>query len=422
MSSLAQTILEEPKSMKQHLFETKEQSDCTFIVGKENGQIVKGHKAILSAASPVLLNKLKAAEGDQPKVTLSDIEPEVFQSMLKYIYLDAVDFNSETVYDLAAAAKTYQTPGLLKACLDYIGANLKTQNVLRAYSLALHSSESDELKEKCEETMKTNTKAVLSDSSFEEACPDVVVAIFSMEYLDIDSELDLLYAADRYAKHIPKCDTADGDNLAVRKILKKIRFLSLTPEEFEKGRATTTVLPKSDACAILANVSYDKSEVPMPSGYSLRKDPRKKKNIIPIELFPLSTIKFKLRVPDIENFINNDEKAWSSTFKLQNLNWRVSMGTKNTDSIKRMAIFVYCNWESDSDTWSCKANVKIELASPDKENVCKGEFTKLFKKDNNWGFDSFIEVFKLLDPNNRYIEDGAITFIVRIEADEPQGL
>ncbi|KAL0868238.1 hypothetical protein ABMA27_007771 [Loxostege sticticalis] len=380
-----------------------------------NAQRVAAHKAIVSVASPVLRDKLKAARGDQPKVTLADIDPEVFQMMLKYIYIDSVDFDSNTVYELATAAKAYQMPHLLKACFDHIDANLTTKNVLQAYSLAFNYSESAELKKKCEEFIETNTKTVLSDSSFEEACLDVVVSVFSLEHLDVDSELDLLTAADRYAQHVSKCEDADGGTLGVRGILEKIRFLSLTPEEFAKGRATTTVLSASDACAILANIVYDKSGVPMPSGFSMRKDPRKKMNVTAIE--PLPEIKFHFPVLDVANLIHKNEKAWSSIFKVHNLKWRIGVQTESRESVKYLGIYAYKIREDVSDTWSCNAEVEFSLLRVDKGEPIHFNFKQLFTKDSpNWGKDKFVEASKLLDPANHYInKDGAITILISIK-------
>ncbi|XP_063834440.1 BTB/POZ domain-containing protein 2-like [Ostrinia nubilalis] len=226
------------KSRLKHLFETKVLSDCSFMVGKINAQLVLGHRVIISAASPVLEDKLKAA-GTNPKVTLTDVDPEIFQLMLKDIYTDSVDVNSETAFDLATAAMAYQMPHLLNACLEYITANLTTKNVLQAYGLVLHLNDI-ELKKKCEELIKTKTKEVLADSSFEEACLDVVVAVFSLESLDVESELDLLNAADRYAKHITKCTNVNSETLDIQTEFKLLRadkgqpFSKLMHYEFSK--------------------------------------------------------------------------------------------------------------------------------------------------------------------------------------------
>lgn len=45
-----------------------------------------------------------------------------------------------------------------------------------------------------------NTKDVLNDSSFEEAELNTVITVFSLDHLNVDSELDLFEAAVRYSK------------------------------------------------------------------------------------------------------------------------------------------------------------------------------------------------------------------------------
>ncbi|XP_063824496.1 BTB/POZ domain-containing protein 3-like [Ostrinia nubilalis] len=404
------------KSRLKHLFDTKVLADCTLLVGKEK-QPVTGHKIILSAASSVLHQKLETDGADQPKVTLPDVEPEIFQSMLKYIYLDSLDGTGNTVFGLAAAAKAYQMPHLLKKCCEYISQNLTVKNVLQAYSFANDSNDAEDLKKKCETMMRTETKAVLADSSFEEACLDVVVALFSQEVLEIDSELDLLEAADRYAKHISKCDYANKD-LSIRSILEKIRFLSLTPEEFEKGRASTTILASSEACAILANIASDKTTVPFPEGFSLRRDPRTTSNVSIIKLMP--EVKFQFKVDDFENLANKMGKAWSSKCKLQNLKWKIGIEFLVEDSVKYLGIYAYSIWESETEKKSLKPEIEFTLVSTQNEKpMFSKKFTQTYSSESpNWGYKKFIEVSKLLDPTEHYIVDGGITFQVYIKVDE----
>lgn len=47
--------------------------------------------------------------------------------------------------------------------------------------------------------IKTKTKEVLNADSFEDARLDTVIAVFSMETLEIESEMELVDAAERYA-------------------------------------------------------------------------------------------------------------------------------------------------------------------------------------------------------------------------------
>lgn len=48
--------------------------------------------------------------------------------------------------------------------------------------------------------ISTNTKEVLNDSSFEDVELNTVITVFSLDHLNVDSELDLFHAAVRYAK------------------------------------------------------------------------------------------------------------------------------------------------------------------------------------------------------------------------------
>ncbi|KAL0811173.1 hypothetical protein ABMA28_009604 [Loxostege sticticalis] len=390
------------KSRMQQLFETKELADCTFLVGVEKLP-VKGHKNILSVASPVLREMLKQVSEDHPKVPITDTEPEVFQAVLKYIYTDTVDVNGNIVSDVVTAAKIYQLPGLLKGLDHFIADHLTPKTVLEAYSLVLHTTDSD-LKKKCEEIIKTKTKEVLADSSFVEACHDVIEAVLSMEYLDIDSELDLLRAVDRYAKH-NSCDET-----SIRNFLAKIRFLSLLPEEFDKALSTTSLLTATDALGILAHIVFDKSEVQFPSGFSLRKGRNNENLLIPTETGLWE--KLKCKIPDIKNVLNQAKDAgavWSATFYFNNLKWKVYIKNERNATGNYLSTNLHCYLENKPATWSCsvffRTSLKIRGASTDIT------MRKIWSASRQVTYgQKIITISELLDPNNRCIKDGAVTF------------
>lgn len=48
----------------------------------------------------------------------------------------------------------------------------------------------------------------------------------------------------------------------------KIRFLTLSAQEFAEGPATSDILSESEKFAILMNISSSSTTVPMPSGFS----------------------------------------------------------------------------------------------------------------------------------------------------------
>lgn len=62
----------------------------------------------------------------------------------------------------------------------------------------------------------------------------------------------------------------------VRDLLKKIRFLTLTPQQFAEGPATSSLLLQAESFAILLHISSSSADVPMPEGFSQSTVHRKK--------------------------------------------------------------------------------------------------------------------------------------------------
>lgn len=74
----------------------------------------------------------------------------------------------------------------------------------------------------------------------------------------------------------------------IRDALMKIRFLTLTPQQFAEGPATSSLLIQSEKFSILMNISSPCTEVPMPGGFSTSTVPRQRKNSPLDSLFAVS--------------------------------------------------------------------------------------------------------------------------------------
>lgn len=61
----------------------------------------------------------------------------------------------------------------------------------------------------------------------------------------------------------------------IRSAIEKIRFLTLTPQQFAEGPARSSLLTESEAFAVLMNILSSNSDVPMPRGFSTCRVPRK---------------------------------------------------------------------------------------------------------------------------------------------------
>uniref|UniRef100_A0A1B0DD34 Uncharacterized protein n=1 Tax=Phlebotomus papatasi TaxID=29031 RepID=A0A1B0DD34_PHLPP len=275
----------EMKMRGQHLLETGLWADCHFLLGAPPHQeVIPGHKLILAMASPVFEAMFFGglAEKSDP-IPICDVQPEAFKALLEYIYMDSIKINTvDKACELCYAAKKYMLPYVVEQCTRFLWADLKPSNVCRAYEFA-RLFEEHRLMMTCMEMICTRTMEVIKDTSFEEVEISTIHTILDQEFLSVDSELSLYFALSRYSeKHTaqgessssratPESSSGGSANVRtfdIREALKKIRFLTLTPQQFAEGPGRSTLLTQTEAFAILMNISSPNSVCPMPEGFS----------------------------------------------------------------------------------------------------------------------------------------------------------
>ncbi|KAK2587209.1 hypothetical protein KPH14_002952 [Odynerus spinipes] len=259
----------------QYLLETGQWSDCKFIVGQEpNQETLKGHKLFLAMSSPVFEVMFYGgmAEKNDP-IQIRDVQPDAFKALLEYIYTDRVNLGSfELACELCYCAKKYMLPSLVEECTKYLWFDLSPKKACRAYEFA-KLFEAPVLMEKCLQIICTKTNEILEEPSWEEVELGTVITVLEQNDLEINSELDLFTAVERWAK--AECarkslDPTDGKSLksVIGNALSKIRFLTLTPQEFAKSPGVSPLLAQDEAFAILMNILCTENKAPLPEGFS----------------------------------------------------------------------------------------------------------------------------------------------------------
>lgn len=270
-----QTKKQKVSQRGQYLLETGQWSDCKFIVGREpHQQVLEGHKVFLAMSSPVFEAMFYGgmAEKSDP-IPIRDVQPEAFKALLEYIYTDRVDLGSfELACELCYCAKKYMLPFLVEECTKFLWSDLSPKKACRAYEFA-KLFEEPVLMEKCLQIISTKTLDVFKESSWEEIELGTLLIIFEQNDLLISSEIELFTALERWSK--AECVRKSLDHVdkksqrsVIGNSLTKIRFLTLTPQEFAEGPGRSSLLSKEEAFAILMNISSSNSEVPMPEGFS----------------------------------------------------------------------------------------------------------------------------------------------------------
>jgi hypothetical protein len=110
--------------------------DVKIIV---KGKTFGAHLAILASASPVMAATFKSGkfkEGATKSMRIDDMEPQVFEQILRHLYATAMPRLNEFAEQLLEAADKYQIDSLKRECEVYLSSNLTFENVIDRFFLA----------------------------------------------------------------------------------------------------------------------------------------------------------------------------------------------------------------------------------------------------------------------------------------------
>jgi BTB/POZ domain len=128
-------------------------SDFVFIV---KGKEFKVHRNVLAAASPVMdkMFSTEMEESRNQKCIIESIEPEIFESLLHFIYHGKLPVNfSEVSKDLYEAAHYYQMDLLQEICKKEVCSQLTVGNALDLFEWS-HQYDLEELRSEAWEIVK----------------------------------------------------------------------------------------------------------------------------------------------------------------------------------------------------------------------------------------------------------------------------
>lgn len=101
-------------------------------------------------------------------------------------------------------------PYVVDQCTQYLWSDLSAKNACRAYEFA-RLFEEPSLQERCLQIICTKTMDVIQDSSFEEVELSTIITILDQDDLNVDSELSLFFALNRFAeKHGFRHDSVES--------------------------------------------------------------------------------------------------------------------------------------------------------------------------------------------------------------------
>lgn len=134
-----------PSDLRQDLaklYESKAGADVGFVV---RGQGFSAHQTVLAMRSPVFMADLQSGRmGFSGCLTINDMQPEVFEALLYYIYMDSLPAmrdvdghrKREILMDLIVAADRFAIQRLKLICESTLSKILEANTVVTTLSLA----------------------------------------------------------------------------------------------------------------------------------------------------------------------------------------------------------------------------------------------------------------------------------------------
>ncbi|VDN99281.1 unnamed protein product [Rodentolepis nana] len=114
------TFMKEKANYFQQLQRQGQFCNCTISVG---GELFKVHLEILCASSEYFDSIIRRDSDFEDVVSLHNMTPETFQSMLNYLYTGSVEINSSNIVDIYIAADFLILNAVLDRCRDFFRDN-----------------------------------------------------------------------------------------------------------------------------------------------------------------------------------------------------------------------------------------------------------------------------------------------------------
>lgn len=161
--------------------------DCIL---KVEDRSIPCHRLILAACSPYFREICFSEDGkeaNKTEVVLENLDPNVMEVILNYMYSAEIDINDNNVQDILAVSNRFQIPSVFTVCVNYLQKKLSKKNCLAIYRLGLVLN-SVRLAMAARDYIADRFESMATDEDFLELAPLELFAIVGADALNVENE------------------------------------------------------------------------------------------------------------------------------------------------------------------------------------------------------------------------------------------
>ncbi|KAL4224221.1 hypothetical protein ACF0H5_017674 [Mactra antiquata] len=238
-----------------YLSEHKMWHDVTFTF---SGKLLHAHRLLLSLRSPVFEAMFYGPAADKNEVIeISDIEYDVFDCLLRYMYTDECKLTGDNVLPILYGAKKYCLSELVDRCSIFLEDSVTYDNVCALYERA-KMYDMDSLVKSCFDLMIKDSSAVCKSDSSVCLSHESLLEFLSREHLT-GGELEHFRFVNKWADQ--KClsngmESNPGNKREVLgDIVKKISYQFIKAEDFARVVVPTNILSPEEQSQIFQYIA-----------------------------------------------------------------------------------------------------------------------------------------------------------------------
>ncbi|KAG5851034.1 hypothetical protein ANANG_G00088730 [Anguilla anguilla] len=225
--------MEEPRMYQQTLlqdglYDLLESDTFVDCVLKIKDKEFPCHRLVLAACSSFFRAMFKSdrEEFQKREIVLEEVEPEIMELILKYIYTSNIVVTEQNVQDIFTVANLLQIPSIFTVCVSFLQKRLSLSNCVAIFRLGLMLN-CPRLAISARDFICNRFQLILLDQDFLDMSPSELAAILASDTLNVENE-ELVYES------LLKWVAHDKDNRLkeLPGLLECVRFRLVSEEYF----------------------------------------------------------------------------------------------------------------------------------------------------------------------------------------------